>query len=207
MEYDPDSLLALFNLLLEKCPGFLEIVASQTDEQFDEGLEGILEMAANHLERNANHLVSLDEEAISAFLVAYLNMPGLCATQEAHSNGHVDITIEAEHSPPLRRRLGEAKIYNGPAYHVEGLEQLMNRYTTGREGTGLVVDYVKQQGIKDLVAKIRSHMDLEKPCVQDGNSQDHRIRWAFTTKHHHSSGEILRVLHLNCNLHRPDGSG
>jgi hypothetical protein len=206
MQHDPDSLLALFDLLLEKYPGFMKIVASQTDEQFDEGLEGILEMAADHLEKNANHLTPLNEEAISAFLVAYLNMPGLRATQEAHSNGHVDITIEAEHAPPLRRRLGEAKIYNGPAYHVEGLQQLINRYTTGREGSGLVLEYVKQQGIRNLVDKIRSHMDLEKPCGQDGSSQNHRIRWAFTTNHQHRSGEVLRVLHLNCNLNWPTGS-
>ncbi len=207
MQYDPDSLLALFDLLLVKYPGFMKIVASQTDEQFDEGLEGILEMAADHLEKNANHLAPLNEEAISAFLVAYLSMPGLRATQEAHSNGHVDITIEAEHAPPLRRRLGEAKIYNGPAYHVEGLQQLINRYTTGREGSGLVLEYVKQQGIKDLVAKIRVHMDAERPCVQDGECEDHRIKWAFTSRHHHHSGEILLVLHLNCNLHRPGGEG
>jgi hypothetical protein len=203
MEYNPDSLLAL----VDRYPEFIKIAASQTDEQFDEGLEGILEETMDYLERNANHLSPLNEEAISAFLVAHLNRPWLHVTQEAHSNGHVDITIEADHSPPVRRRLGEAKIYDGPAYHVEGLQQLINRYTTGREGSGLVVEYVKKQGIKDLVVKIRSHMDSLKPCVQNGESQSHRIKWAFTTKHQHHSGEIVRVLHLNCNLHRPDASG
>ena len=208
MESEPNSLYALLGLYSQRKQGLIQILISQTDEEFEEGLEDILERAAAHLEQNANHLFPLEEEAISAVLVAFLNAPGvLRATQEAHSNGHVDITIEAEHAPPLRRRLGEAKIYNGPVYHVEGLQQLINRYTTGREGSGLVVEYVKQQGIKDLVSKIRSHMDSLKPCVQNGESQNHRIRWAFTTKHQHHSGEIMRVLHLNCNLHKPDGSG
>jgi hypothetical protein len=205
MPRDPDSLLAFVDYLRARNPELLKILCSRTDEEFDEGMEGIFEKAADHLEKNATYLAPLNEEAISAFLVAYLNMPGLRAVQEAHSNGHVDITIEAEHSPPLRRRLGEAKIYNGPTYHVHGLEQLIDRYTTGREGSGIVVEYVKSPGIKKLVAKVRAHMDSNRPCSQDGDSQDHLIHWAFTTKHQHRSGELLRVLHLNCNLHRSDG--
>jgi hypothetical protein len=205
MPHDPDSLLAFVDYLRTKNPELLKILCSRTDEEFDEGLEGILEQAADHLEKNATHLTQLGEETISAFLVAYLCSPGLRAIQEAHSNGHVDITIEAEHAPPLRRRLGEAKIYSGPTYHVQGLKQLIDRYTTGREGSGFIVEYVKNPKIKELVTKVRSHMDSNKPCSQDGTSQNHRIRWAFTTKHQHSSGEFLRVLHLNCNLHRPGG--
>ncbi len=202
MDYDSNSLSAFIEYLRTRHPELPKILLSQTDEEFDEGLEMILEMAVDHLERNANHLVALGEETISAFLVAYLNMPGLRVTQEAHSNGHVDITIEAEHSPPLRRRLGEAKIYNGQVYHVQGLEQLVNRYSTGREGSGIVFEYVKDPKIKQIVEKIRSHLNSTKPCLQNGDSQDHRIRWAFTTQHQHSSGELLRVLHVNCNLYR-----
>ncbi|HLB47935.1 MAG TPA: hypothetical protein VJL59_13085, partial [Anaerolineales bacterium] len=73
---------------------------------------------------------------------------------------------------------------------------------TGREGSGFVVEYVKDANTKDLVAKIKSHLDNTKPCSQNGDAQDHRIRWAFITYHQHSSGELLRVLHLSCNLHR-----
>jgi hypothetical protein len=201
MQLNSDSLLALINYLNAKCPQLLKVMISQNDAEFDEGLEDLLERAADSLERNANHLAKLDEEAITAYLVASLNMPGLRVTQEAHSNGHVDITIEVD-TPSLRRRLGEAKIYSGPSYHVAGLEQLLNRYTTGREGSGIMVEYIKDAEIKHLVTKIRLHLDKHKPCAQDGDSQDHRIRWAFTTNHQHSSGESLRVLHLNCNLYR-----
>src|SRR5437588_2521976 len=179
MGNDQNSLLALVEYLKKHCPEMISILASQTDAEFDLGLEGVLEKAADHLEKNANHLMALGEETISAFLVAYLNMPGLRATQEAHSNGHVDITIEAEHASPLRRRLGEAKIYKGPKYHVDGLKQLLGRYMTGREGYGFIVEYVTRPKIKELVSKIRAHLDLSKPCAQKGKSQDHRIRWSF----------------------------
>jgi hypothetical protein len=198
---NPDSLSALSEYFRVNHPHLISVLCLQTGAEFDTGLESILEEAIDYLERNANHLASLSEEAISAFLVAYLNKPGLRVTQEAHSNGHVDITIEAEHTPPLRRRLGEAKIYDGPSYHVNGLEQLINRYSTGREGSGIMGEYVKKANIMDLVAKVRLHMDTNKPCAQSGDSQEHRIRWAFMTNHRHSSGELLRVLHLNCNLY------
>ncbi len=37
-------------------------------------------------------------------------------TQEAHSNGHVDLPIEAEHYNPAQTKLGEAKIYSSPCF-------------------------------------------------------------------------------------------
>ncbi|MFN8489967.1 MAG: hypothetical protein U0350_20440 [Caldilineaceae bacterium] len=141
----------------------------------------------DYIERNAGYLNSLQEDAISCFVVAYLNVPGIRVTQQTHTNGHVDITIES--NAPIRRRLGEAKIYGGPQYHAKGLDQLFNRYMTGREGTGIMFSYVKDSGIKNLIAKIRLHLDKEKPCHQQGNAQDHRIKWAFVTHHEHRSGE------------------
>ncbi len=201
MHNDADSWLEVTKFMEQNCPGILWVFVAKTDNEFDLGLEGLLEKAIIHLEKNANHLFNLGEEAISAFLVAYICMPGLRAVQEVHSKGHVDITIEAEHSPPVRRRLGEAKIYKDHPYHVKGLEQLFLRYATGREGTGILIEYVKKPKIKDLVEKIKIHMDTEKPCAQDGDSEYHRIKWAFTTNHKHRSGELLRVLHLSCNLH------
>jgi hypothetical protein len=200
---DFNTLLAYFEVVKIRS-GRVEIFLSQTDEEFDAGLESLFEGAADHLEKNANLLQKLGEEGLSAFVAAYLTGHGLRVIQEAQSNGHVDITIEAEHFPPIRRRLGEAKIHHSPSYHVRGLKQLVNRYATGREGMGLIIEYVKKPNIKDLVTRIRAHLDSTKPCAQESESKDHRIRWAFTTYHQHSSGERFRVLHLSRNLHRPD---
>ena len=191
-----DHLRAMFPNL-----GALKILFAQTDGEFDEALELLLEHAADHLERNANLLGNLGEDGLTAVLIPCLNKPGVRVSQQAYTKGHVDITVEAEFG--LRRRLGEAKIYDGPEYHVEGLEQLINRYSTGREGSGFVVEYVKKAKIDELVTKIRSHMDTAKPCSQKGATQAHRhINWTFISFHNHSSGEVLRVLHLSCNLYR-----
>lgn len=198
-----DSLVGLVDQLTTRCPQLhlLKMLSAGSEADFDSALEDLLEAAVVHLEKNARYLANCNENAITAFLIAYLNMPGfLRALQEDYSKGHVDITIEAEPALPLRRRLGEAKIFRGPSNHVKGLSQLVNRYSTGREGTGILIEYVKKDGIKALVDKIRKHMDKVKPCEQDGGCKDHRLRWAFSTRHGHISGELLNVLHVNCNL-------
>ncbi|HZE70017.1 MAG TPA: hypothetical protein VE135_10895 [Pyrinomonadaceae bacterium] len=198
MENDANSLLAYFDLTSKPAIG---LFCARSEEEFDRCLESILERAVDHIEKNANFLCEQREEGISAYLVAYLNIPGVIrAIQEAHSNGHVDITVEAEHHVPIRRRLGEAKIYNGASYHVKGLEQLLQRYMTGREGGSFLVEYVKLAGIASLVQKLREYLDSNLPCSQDGACENSDIRWAFSSKHLHRSGELLRVLHLNCNV-------
>lgn len=203
MAHHQDSITELVGQLADRCPQlyFLKMLSASSDEEFDVALENLLEAAVAHLENNARHLADCDENTITAFLVAFLNMPGFMrALQEAHTNGHVDLTIEAEPTLPIRRRLGEAKIYRSPSYHVKGLNQLVNRYSTGRYGTGFLVEYFTKPNIKKLVLGVRKHMDEKKPCAQNGSCQDHKMRWAFLSNHNHISGELLRVLHLNCNM-------
>jgi hypothetical protein len=198
-----DSLTALVDELTTRCPQLhlLKMLSASSDEDFDTALEELLEAAVIHLENNAPHLANCDEETITAFLIAYLNMPGfLRALQEAYTKGHVDITIEAEPALPLRRRLGEAKIYDGPSYHVKGMNQLVNRYSTGRYSTGIMIEYFIKPNIKIFIERIKKHLNKTKPCSQSGECEDHHMKWAFTTHHHHISGETIRVLHLNCNM-------
>ena len=122
-------------------------------------------------------------------------------TQEAHSNGHVDIIIEADHCTPTRTKLGEAKIYSGFKYHTAGLEQLLGRYTTGREGRGLLIIYVRQKDILGLVSKLRNQMDVILPLKQQGKTEDHILKWSFISTHAHACGDDLEVGHIGCNLH------
>lgn len=138
---------------------------------------------------------------LSAVLAGSLSIPGLSVTQESHSNGHVDISVDAYFCSPARTKLGEAKVYDGPKRHVEGLDQLLGRYTTGREGRGLLIEYFKKRNIKGLVEKLREAMDTDLPLKQKGACQDHKLKWSFITTHGHDSGEDLHVGHIGCNLH------
>lgn len=208
MSTDADSLLQLVELLRRKAPAYLDLLTAETDNAFATALETLIEMAVAHLESNKELFKTLDEEGLSAVLAGTINTFGVNVSRETHSNGHVDLTIDIPYCSPLRRSLGEAKIYNGPEYHVGGLEQLLNRYTTGREGRGFVICYVRKKDIAGLVRKLRDKMDADRPCGQQGATLDHRIRWWFLSTHAHSCGENLDVSHIGCNLYsdRTDAS-
>ena len=190
----------LVEILKRKAPEYLDLLTAETDAQFEVAFDLLLEKAVSHLETNKTLYANLDEEGLSAVLAGALAVPGLTVTQETHSNGHVDLTIQADHCRPARKKLGEAKIYNGPAYHFGGLEQLLGRYTTGREGRGLLIEYYRKGDIAGLVTKLREEMDNDRPCKQQGQTGDHTLKWSFLSAHGHSSGETVNVGHVGCNL-------
>jgi hypothetical protein len=188
-------------LLRQKAPETIDLLTAESDLEFEQAFETLLERAVARLEQNKNNFEVLDEVGLSGVLAAALSMPGLSVTQEAHSNGHVDLTIEADHCSPARRKLGEAKIYAGPVYHFKGLEQLLGRYTTGREGPGLLIAYVRKQNIAGLMQSLREKMDNDHPCQQHGKTSDYMLKWSFRSAHAHSCGENLQVSHIGCNLY------
>jgi|GEM_PF-660280 hypothetical protein len=197
---EEDSLYHLVETMRQKAPEYIRLLAAKSEGEFDAAFDAMLEQAVIHLEKNSKNFESLNEVGLTGVLAASLSIPGLTVEQETHSNGHVDLTIRADHCVPARRKLGEAKIYNGPAYHVAGLEQLLHRYTTGREGRGLLVTYVRKKNIAGLVKEIRERMDNDHPCQQEGETTDHVLKWSFLSKHAHSCGENLQVSHIGCNL-------
>lgn len=201
MTVDPDSAAMLFELIGRKAPAYLDLLTATSDEEFEAAFTVLLEGAVQHLEKNKKNFERLDEEGLSAVFAGSLTIPGLTVTQETNSNGHVDLTIEADHCTPARTKLGEAKIYSGPSYHIKAISQLLGRYTTGRETSGLLLNYVRKKDIKGLTAKLRAAMDKELPENQTGPCEDHMLKWSLVTKHQHSSGETVSLGHIGCNLH------
>jgi hypothetical protein len=201
MTVDPNSAVILFEVIGRKAPAYLDLLTAKTDEEFEVAFTALLEGVVQHLEKNKKNFEKLDEEGLSAAFAGKLSIPGLTVTQETNSNGHVDFTIEADHCSPARIKLGEAKIYSGPNYHIKGIGQLLGRYTTGRETPGLLVNYVRKKDIKGITAKLKTAMDKKLPENQTGPCEDHALRWSLVTKHEHSSGEIVSIGHIGCNLH------
>jgi hypothetical protein len=200
MSESPDSLLATVELLQRRAPEYVDLISARTDAEFEDAFDAILERAIHQLEAGKTLFASLDENGLTAALALGLSMPGLSVTRETSSNGHVDITITADHCMPMRKKLGEAKIYDGPEYHVKGLTQLLGRYTTGREGRGLLIVYFQKRDIVGLVARLRERMDKDRPLDQREPTADHAIRWWFRSRHGHSCGEDLDITHVGCNL-------
>jgi len=191
----------LIDIIMRKAPEYVDLLTATTDAEFDAAFDTLLEKAVIHLESNKTNFSKLDEEGLSAVLIAYLSIPGLAVSQETHSNGHVDLTVEADQCRPARKKLGEAKIYDGLAYHLKGLEQLLNRYTTGREGRGLLIVYFRKSNIAGLVQNLRDEMDGKLPLAQQGATSNHLLKWSFLSTHAHSCGNNLQVGHIGCNLY------
>jgi hypothetical protein len=197
----------LIEMMRQKAPEYLDLLTATTEAEFEKAFDSILQVAVMHLEANKNNFSKLDEEGLSAVLVANLSIPGLSVSQETHSNGHVDLTIEADHCMPARKKLGEAKIYDGPAYHIKGLEQLLGRYSTGREGRGLLIVYYRKANIAGLVMNLRNKMDEDLPLNQQYPTMDHKLKWSFLSTHAHTCGDNFEVGHVGCNLHIEKESG
>lgn len=152
------------------------------------------------MEKNKKNFQSLDEPALSAVLALAMSVPGLSVTQEENSNGHADLSFETYRVGFARRILGEAKIHDGPKYHIDGLKQLLG-YMTGRELRGLIVVYMRKANGSVLMQKVRDTMDADKPAEQQGPTQAHGLKWAFNSNHLHPCGDSLQVSHVACNLH------
>jgi hypothetical protein len=195
-----DSAVSLVALIQRRAPEYLDLLTAEADADFEKAFDALLEKAVSGLERNKKNLEKLDEVGLSGVLALALSVPGLAVIQEAHSNGHVDLTIEADHCVPARKKLGEAKIYDGPEYHMKGLEQLLGRYSTGREGRGLLIVYFRKQNIAGLITKLRARMDSDQPCQQQGKTVDHFLKWSFLSTHTLNSGDNHEVGHVGCNL-------
>jgi hypothetical protein len=169
---DNNSLFELCEMLKQKSPEYFNLVTSKSASEFESAFDVLLEKAVSGLEQNKKKFESLDEDGLSGALALALSMPGLTVTRETNSNGHVDLTIEADHCSPARRKLGEAKIYDGPAYHFMGLEQLLGRYTTGREERGLLIVYFRKPNISGLMKGLRERKPLHQSnCLADPTYQ------------------------------------
>lgn len=179
----------------------LDLVTANTEEEFDAVFDNWLTQAIAKMEANKLNYNSLDENGLSAVLAASLSTGEISVTQEQNSNGHVDLTVKLNNSSIPRIKLGEAKIWHGKEYHAKGLDQLLNRYTTGRESRGFVISYVKLKNIKGLFEDLRKYIDTSKPFNLKGLCIDHNIKWSFLSKHKHSSGELIGICHIGCNLH------
>lgn len=196
----PDSAAALIERLRRKAPAYLDLLTAETTAEFETAFTTLLEGAVTHLEKNRKNFAKLGEEGLTGAFAGYLTVPGLTVTQESNSNGHVDLTIEADHCTPARTKLGEAKIYSGPTYHIKGVGQLIDRYTTGRETPGLLINFVRKRNIKRITDNLQRMLDKKRPCKQIGKCEPHTLKWSLVTKHKHTTGEPVSLAHISCNL-------
>lgn len=206
MSQGSSTLYDLTGQMRQHSPEHLDLFASLSHDEFQIAFDSLLGKALAGLEESKKGFQSLDEPALSAVLRLAMLVPGLSVALEQHSNGHADLTIESYRLGIARRILGEAKIHDGPKYHIDGVKQLLG-YMTGRELRGLMVVYMRKANGSVLMNKVRDTMDADKPKDQQGETTSHPLKWAFDSTHLHSSGDMMRISHVACNLYVDTGNG
>ena len=161
--------------------------------------ERLLATAIVHLEEQAKNFQNAGEDAITAAAIGYFNRYGVRASSQTNSRGHVDIYIRHGIYPALVI-CGEAKIWRGSVYHIDGLAQVLG-YCTGRLPFCFVLVYVKTGEIETHLRTLRTELDARLPERQHNASSVHAsLRWALTTEHLHTSGHSVTALHAGVNL-------
>jgi hypothetical protein len=180
----------------------MRVIQVQTEQGFITAIEELLEQGIHHLEINAQNFQGLSETGLTGAMILVFNRYGIRAHQEAHANGHVDLHIESTLRPALMV-CGEAKVFRGPARHIEGLGQIMG-YATARCGFAFVIEYVRDRPVANALTEIRSALDEQLPNNQRGPCKNHgTIQFALVSGHGHPAGREIRITHAGASLPLP----
>ncbi|MES2354591.1 MAG: hypothetical protein V4568_09345 [Pseudomonadota bacterium] len=172
-----------------------------TDSELDTILESLLDESIRKLEDNANLYAALNEEQLTGILKFILERDWLRVDCETNVNGHVDLRIEVDFALSTRRRLAEAKCWDGPKYHADGIAQLLG-YMTGRESSGYMIGYVQKPNIAEKWKDLQLYLDDKLPADQEAICQCGTSTWTLEARHRHSSGVSIRIVHYGVNLGR-----
>lgn len=198
-----DDLVAFAEYVQTVNPHSIQVFVSKTEDEFVKAVEVALLHAIIRLESGRKQYSGLKELGLSKIVADDLSAASIPATPEEHSNGHVDITVKHP-AGRLHKYLGECKIWSSVPYHIKGMSQLLEDYSSGRQKRGCCIEFVRIADAAGKLKTIREYLDKHLPLEQQAPAVDHsEIRGGFITKHRHASGWTVEVLHFACNLHLP----
>ncbi|EDU9246268.1 hypothetical protein R951_003381 [Salmonella enterica] len=98
------------------------------------------------------------EDELTSVIITFLKGRNYDAEHDTQLGGHIDILVK--HQLGRFAWIGEAKLWNGPAYIFGGWNQLNERYGTGtvRDNHGGIIIYVKQKKSGDKFSAWREHL-------------------------------------------------
>lgn len=172
---------------------------STSREAFLDAAEQLMERVVQRMEGSRSTYRKLDEPDLSKIIVELLGELVPCAS-EAHQNGHVDVTIRHPRGKGYTH-ITECKIWNGGRWHRGGMQQLLG-YATGREGRAMsLAFFVRHKRMVFLLERLRKQLGSASDPPLLGPPEDHPyIAGAFVTRHEHTSGHSLGIVHLGCSL-------
>jgi hypothetical protein len=175
----------------------IEIVVPSSGEVFISRLYQELADILRNIEETANHRQDDSEDRITVDIVMMLRQSGFNATHDTETRGHVDIRVTNKSFVWL----GEAKIHSTYDWLLDGLKQLLSRYTTGREnGSGLLI-YICGANAQSVMEKWRGRLEDGSECGLK-KTEDNDEKLTFWSIHQHTgSGLDIRTKHIGVSLY------
>jgi hypothetical protein len=134
------------------------------------------------------------EDRLTVEIVGHLKQLSYTAFHDPKIGGHVDILVQKKRF----KWLGEAKIYNGPAYLWQGFQQLCTRYSTGdsNQSHGGIIVYFKNGNVRNFMSRWSNYLSTQNlPDFKAYSCQNRPL--AFYSEHIHvASGDIFTVRHV-----------
>ncbi|MDO8985338.1 hypothetical protein [Cypionkella sp.] len=168
---------------LDGSPAFFAVGWSikQTHQERFELIEQVVDQCYRELVEKRQAFHTLGEDQLSLIICSMIAFTGAAVSHDAQIGGHVDIVVRG---PNAFLWIGEAKIYNGPAYVMGGFEQLSTRYGVAGVGCdrGEIIIYCKQPNATRALVAWRDHL-VGNGVVEIGEDKSSTSALVFRSKH------------------------
>lgn len=187
--------------------GLLKRKFASSHEEFVDQLYVDLDDAMYVLEtqKHMYQTAQWGEDELTSVIISFLKGRHYDAEHDTQHGGHIDILVK--HQFGKFAWIGEAKLWNGPAYIYGGCNQLNERYGTGtvRDNHGGIIIYVKIKKSGEKLDDWRKHLQQEVADATIAIDQKNPLRFMSTTLHPATS-QPYYVRHMAVSLFHATGS-
>lgn len=163
-------------------------------EEFLSILYDDLLICIKELEAQAHRCQEDGEEKLTNYLAIQLRRLSYNATCEPDDRGHVDLEVECAKCHTTWK--AEAKLHASHEKNADGLRQLMDRYSSGRDSDAGFLLYLRDQANSTLIIK-RWRAKIAKEALCDAlRCEDVKDALGFASVHRHAVGTEIRVVHF-----------
>lgn len=144
------------------------------------------------------------EDELTSVIIAFLKGRNYDAEHDTQHGGHIDILVK--HQLGRFAWIGEAKLWDGPAYIFGGWNQLNERYGTGtvRDNHGGIIIYVKQRHSGEKFSSWRRHLSENVAGATIIPDDTNSLRFSSETVHPATSQPYF-VRHMAVSLFHATG--
>lgn len=199
--------LQLLERIDPEVSGFMKRKFASTTEEFVTQLYADLDDAMYTLETQKHMYqdAKWGEDELTAVIIAFLKGRNYDAEHDTQHGGHIDILVK--HQLGRFAWIGEAKLWNGPAYIYGGWNQLNERYGTGtiRDNHGGIIIYVKIKKSADKLSDWKQHLEENVTDAEITDDESNALRFSSKTMHP-ATNQPYTVRHMAVSLFHATGS-